>query len=514
MIAMLISQDLFDETLLESQELFEYSDELAVEETISELQSGRNSFVRLDHLSLTHPNSSKGKDDREKQKEFVSSLQNQNLAVATSLLTKASEKDKKSLPSFASLVLQHQFLAADSDLLAVFDKDLNDVQGLLDFFSALLPDILASHPLSREIKLQLSPCLKEKWFPLYQEHSSLRIPMIEWARVCCNACEANKKVFVQAAISFRYDTDKNGLNLLLDSLPKDIAGTDEPSTDGQTIEKISKLLTVIGKFQASAEPQPQDGEEPLVSSAHANVKELHKCGAVHIIHTLAKQCAGVDCKEDLLCELLSVLRVMAIDNDIVQTMVAVGILETVDAGLQAKTLSPSLAGATLGLIRNLCANDEVKTNIRKKTLASILHAMETHASHSVVQEHGCGIFAAMSLRQPNNAVAIVEANGIYHILTAMRSFPNKVPLQRQGCLALRNIASRLPAESKQVLLDAGAENVLKGIAAKHQASIEEAYAALRDLGVAAVMYKVDETGKATGTQMFGSVKSNFRAVYD
>ena len=126
-----------------------------------------------------------------------------------------------------------------------------------------------------------------------------------------------------------------------------------------------------------------------------------------------------------------------------------------------------------------------------------------------IAEHGCGIFTAMSLRQPNNALAIVEANGIHHILTAMKAFPNKVPLQRQGCLALRNIASRLTVETKQVVLDAGAEDVLKLIAARHQESIDEAFAALRDLGVAAVMHTLDaETGKAQGTQVFGSVRSS------
>jgi hypothetical protein len=124
---------------------------------------------------------------------------------------------------------------------------------------------------------------------------------------------------------------------------------------------------------------------------------------------------------------------MAIDNDIVQNMVAVGILETANTSLQACDVSPPLAAATLGLLRNLCANDEIKSSVCKRSLGAILHTMETHNLHSSVQEHGCGILAAMPLRQPQNAVAIVEANGPHHILTAMRTFPTKVPLQRQGC---------------------------------------------------------------------------------
>lgn len=529
----MISQDLFDETLLESQELFEYSDDQAVQETISELQSGK-ATVRLDHLSLSHPNSPKGKADREKQKEFVRYLHDQNLPAATDLLTFAADEDSTSLPVYLSLILKHGFLAASGDgssseqqLLTLLEKNEDDIERLVCFILSLLPDTITFHPLARDIKLLLLNPLKESWCTLYRNNVSLRVLLVKFARVCCNACEANKKTFVQACISFRYDTDKNGLHLLLESLPKAIASnSNDLTTDRIMTREVCKLLTIIGKFQASAEPHPKDGDAPLVSSAHANVKELHRCGAVRKLQMLAKQCTGTHNEdsndmEELLCDLLSALRVMAIDNDIVQTMVAVGILETADASLLVNsetgattTISAPLAGATLGLLRNLCANDEIKTNICKKSVSPILHVMEVHATNHTVQEHGCGIFAAMALRQPNNAMTIVQANGINHILAAMRAFPTKVPLQRQGCLALRNISSRLPADLKQEVLDAGAENVLKGIAGVHQGSIEEAYAALRDLGITAVMYKVDESGKPQGTQVFGAVKSNFRAEYD
>jgi len=227
---------------------------------------------------------------------------------------------------------------------------------------------------------------------------------------------------------------------------------------------------------------------------------------------------------------------MAIDNDIVQNMVAVGILDTLNTSgtssndeLAAETGNASAttndhtllvhqantAAATLGLLRNLCANDEIKSTLCRQSLASILQAMELHSSNAVVQEHGCGILGAMALRQPHNAAMICHAtNGGEPIIKAMKAFPNKVPLQRQACLALRNIASRSSPEDKKMMLDAGCEFVLREIAGRHQDSIDEAYAALRDLGCAAVKYTVDETGKAQGTQLFGTVKSNFRPVYE
>jgi len=499
---MLISQGFFDETLLESQELFEYSDELAVEETIKELQTS-NPSVRLDHLSLTHPESPQGVTDRKKQKDFLSCLENTNLEEAIDMLN--SESDKKAIVCYASLVLQNRHLAPDSTLMELFESDL---ELILKFVLAILPDATTIHPLARELKLQLGKPIEESWCDQYQSHPHLRIPLIKFVRVCCNCCESNKKTFVQAALKFRNEGE-NGLNLLLNSVPAELGSENQELL----ATEICKLLTVLNKYQAQAEPTPKDGEAPTVSSAHANVKELHKCGAVNSLHALAKKCLD---KEDLLCDVLSALRVLAIDNNIVQNMVAVGLLDTANQSLLSNDkISEGLAAATLGLLRNLCANDEIKSTICKQSLTSILHVMETHASNASVQEHGLGILGAMALRNPNNADAICHANGTTYILKAMQTFSNKTPLQRQGALALRNIACRLSdADKSKYLLDAGAEHILKTCAAQHQESIDEAYAALRDMGCSAVLYKMDENGKMQGTQMFGKVKSNFRAVYE
>ena len=502
---MLVSQDLFDETLLESQELFEYDDDQAVQETISELQSGSNTNVpvRLDHLSLTHPNSEQGQQERKLRADFVDAVRSNNFALATKLLI-----ENKLLLAAQGLMLQQGLLSVDSNIFACFTKGEDEVKEVVNLLLTLIPEVATAHPLARQVKLQLGQPLQDEWCRLYQDLPDMKISLLNLARVCCNACEPNKKTLVQAALRFRCpeDSNKNGLDLLIRSLPADLAG----ELERELAKEICLLVTVLCKFQASVEPAPLDGQPPLVSSAHANVLELHKIGAVSKLHRLAKQAE----EDQLRSVFLAALRVMAIDNDIVQNMVAVGILETANTSLQACDDSPPLAAATLGLLRNLCANDEIKSSVCKRSLGAILHAMETHALYPSVQEHGCGILAAMPLRQPQNAVAIVEANGPHHILTAMRTFPTKVPLQRQGCLAIRNLAVRLTLEQKQILLDAGAENVLKDIAGRHQGSIEEAYAALRDLGCAAVMQKLDENGKMQGTQLFGSVESNFRPVYD
>jgi hypothetical protein len=144
-----------------------------------------------------------------------------------------------------------------------------------------------------------------------------------------------------------------------------------------------------------------------------------------------------------------------------------------------------------------------------------------------------------ALRKPANALRIIQENGPREIMAAMGKFPNNVLVQRQGALAVRNIVSRLLTKNdsddgtngsgcitsdmnmndinvRDVFLDLGAEVILRQITGRHQGSVDEAYAALRDLGCEVSMLKYDaDTNTVTRkTQMFGEVKSNFRAVYD
>jgi hypothetical protein len=486
----------------------------------------------------------------------------------------------------------------------------------------LFPDdssLSLTHPMSRSLKLEIAPSwffvLKNDeqdnddgsdvimrtlgdchWFKLLdltlqqQEKGNydrlLVLKVIQVARKLCNGCENNKKAFVQAAVAYESKTSgRNGLELLVQCLGDASAVSD--SDNHGIVREACRLIAVLGKFQPLTEPSarandsqdlPEGQQAPLVSSAHANVKELHKAGAVPSLHRIAKRHLAQKANQEdgmdvtyhelnndtgLLCDSLAALRVMAIDNDIVQNMIALGILGTVRDSLkvtveQSSTASPEsclpLATATFGLVRNLCANDEVKTTICKSSLLSILCVMQSYLileqssakqEHQIgaksrkgcaaLQEHACGILGAMALRQPNNAEAIIgndvsmtdsedcindnqSVNPCGHvlILQTMKAFPDRPALQRQGCLALRNIASRLSASDKDRILEAGAEEIIQNIAGRHPASSEEAYAALRDLGCNPVIYDLDESGttRKSTTEVFGSVTSNFRPVYE
>jgi hypothetical protein len=369
-----------------------------------------------------------------------------------------------------------------------------------------------------------------------------------------------------------------------------------------------------------------------VSSSHDHVLEFNRGGVVPVLYDitiLALQWknnvsgsinddddAAFGCTEDDIVSLasaaMSATRVLAVNDEIVQALVAVGILKVVKLALemgvkevtaiatndvnqgdesengnvqdgnedtkeildQTKMQRQNLTAGAIGLVRNLSGNDGIKTSLclgttsspASSSLRAILEGMRIYRDNASIQEHGCGALAAMALRKPMNAMRIIQENGAREIVSAMSKFPNNVLIQRQGALAVRNICSRLVKRANEdldadedtdnnkenpssgevssteasgidsmkkssastngkekdeinvrdVFLDLGAEVVLRHITGRHQGSVDEAYAALRDLGCEVTMTKFDQaTQKFTRkVEMFGEVKSNFRPVYD
>ena len=306
-------------------------------------------------------------------------------------------------------------------------------------------------------------------------------------------------------------------------------------------------------------------------------------------------------KELLAAAVLTALRVLAVNDEIIQTMVALGVLPIVTKALRLSVTSTTitdtttnndeesstarssnlllrkhrLAAGALGLIRNLCGNDEIKTNLclgsssskyndqptssssslsissTPSALPHLLHAMQLYPTISPIQEHACGTLAAMALRRPANARAIIEEGGPRLIITAMKRHTENVSVQRQGALAVRNIVSRLlrdldggssdnttassssntavEEDARSAIRDRfaelGVEDVLRNIAGRHQGSVDEAYAALRDLGYSVTLTKfsaedlqegnVSSSNAIGRTMMFGEKhNSNFRPVYE
>lgn len=425
--------------------------------------------------------------------------------------------------------------------------------------------------------------------------SSILYELLQLATNATRGCESAKVAWVQSNLLPELATDalsnstsatkRGGVAVIVSCLAMELDNI-------VVLIEACQLLASLCRYDDFREVTSVSNS-PNTSSAHDHAMEFYRAGALTFLIRIAK-CALMkigrydpgDCSatndgdmattsvtsERLASAVLTALRVLAVNDEIIQTMVALGILPIITEALQlglsdvkmdadVHKQRQRIVAPSLGLLRNLSGNDEIKTNLclgltndqnskssTPSILPNVLHAMKMFSSTALIQEHACGTLAAMALRRPANARAILDAGGPRLILTAMKRHGANVNLQRQGALAIRNIASRLlrglsdndssdpssfvetggygderRSSIRDAFLEVGAEDVLRNIAGQHQGSVDEAYAALRDLGckVSLVKFNADEMQdgqKSVGvarTMMFGQKhNANFRPVYE
>jgi len=439
----------------------------------------------------------------------------------------------------------------------------------------------------------------EGGFDIREELSDALCCLLSLGVDTTRGCEGGKVAFVQSTLPVELkpntnnksngtSTKRGGVAVIISCLS--MTEEDNEPDNTRVLTEACLLLASLCRYDDFRDPSTSGGGGGAMaatgvstSSAHDHAMEFHRAGASSLLVKIARDvllkmeesCSTEEEEEDdskdtdnerLAAAVLTALRVLAINDDIIQNMVALGVLPIVTKALElgvlasnttqeAKDVAPKrLVAASLGLLRNLCGNDEIKTNLclgstdqnsksaTPSILPHLLQAMKAFVSTAVIQEHACGTLAAMALRRPANARAILDAEGPRLVLLAMKKHDMNVNVQRQGALAIRNIVSRLlrdlpdedvSTESKteaaigderssirDSFLELGAEDVLRNITGRHQGSVDEAYAALRDLGckVSLVKFNSDDMQQPTNSSaplMFGGKhNSNFRPVYE
>mmetsp|Transcript_25869 Transcript_25869/g.48557 ORF Transcript_25869/g.48557 Transcript_25869/m.48557 type:complete len:326 (+) Transcript_25869:709-1686(+) len=213
---------------------------------------------------------------------------------------------------------------------------------------------------------------------------------------------------------------------------------------------------------------------------------------------------------------LSAVRQIVVSEEAVKAVAKYGAMDLPSAVYRWNDSPVELVRSVTGLMRNLCADDDRKHRlVGDGTLALLISCMASVSlsADSLFMEHALACCAAMTLRSPTNSSMLVNSGAIEHIVAGMRRHADKPALQRQACLAFRNIAARCPHLHNR-LLDAGAEEVLR-IAGRMQESVDEAYGALRDLNVDVQFVRVDDSGMASmAFEQFGRSQPKFNPVFD
>lgn len=581
-----LSQEYFDETVLENEEVFDLSPEDAVTETIDqlfkqqqqqqlqlagsstsndekELQQRWEEQQRLElGVSLTHPESPQGKADRERQQAFHSLLQLEEWSEDhLDKMFKFVKEDNAA--EMICVPVVHMFWQPKSsndsqsksnlEKMVQFVETTDNLQLPLELAQSALQQGKISKSIYRsrqEILLKDFLVPSRGWERLFssanekQYNTSCKIIWLKLIYRVCQGNEPNKK----------YCNTKPILELLIACLQNGaVVSPDGPGDENEAekpslLEAICNVVTVLCRFddfsQDATKGQPTDSTGMVVSSAHSTVTVLGNLGIINALQNLLAS-EMTQTSQTLLLSTLQALRSLAIQDEMVQRMIGAGVLEHLKSTLQqycegalevenGSTIADqdnvrlAIVTALIGLYRNMSANDELKTILCRSRQYSILGPLiatmqslntatnnnNKSASTVKLQEHVCATLGSMALRQPQNAQLIVEEyQGHLVILKAMEQCTKSMLVQRQGALAIRNLASRASDTVQQSLLDAGAEPILRQ--ASTLGAMDEAYAALRDLGCPAVMLQTNpDTGKLERQPMFGEKPLQFRPVYD
>lgn len=565
-----ISQELFDETVLENEDLFDLSPEEAIRETITQLNTqfsavkdsdgSQIDVVSNSGILLSHPESEEGKRERENIHSFVEHLNFLDRSVSAhdgSIQIENSDVAEKIIKSL-DFVYKSLSSGGGSESSLIFFKKLIQSDSIYTLFSYLGIDFEADEK-NEDILNRVLSCLifllekssnndqiRRNILQTKMTNLMPRIAQLIKHKALQKNSEMNNNDVLHLSLKLALGSCKKNQNnkaaavrtgkilpILLDILKS------YSCDDYKTITLTCHLLTNLCKF---------DDFTATASTAHDFAQDLFRQDIIPLLHSLLTTSLDkYNNSEDktnndsdaqiykLICSIMMVQRVLAVNDEIVQALVAQGVLTTTHAALDLTldmSKSPSMdsasdekksitrnstATAALGLIRNLCGNDDIKTSLCQSSLQNILFTLSLFDSDPYVQEHGIGAMAAMSLRRPKNASLILlstnndcnlnnndtTTSAFQITLKAMEKFPQNVKIQRQGALCIRNAIARQPSDIKEMILEEyqpKLEQMLRENAGRHRGSVDEAYAALRDLGIKVEMVRVAEEEGGDGDE--------------
>lgn len=490
----MISQEAFDSMVLENMEDFDLQKAAGLAETINQLKTmGKD----LSSIDVT------GGEGREELMGFIKDLK---------ALSSSSTEE-----SNIQLLVNLATICQDKHPLGSRNQNMMRTNGGL---SALISAINSSHPppvLNHVFNLMTILCKSnvdnrdcfEPWgnekltllvnselysdFVGNQNQVDMLLSCVQCAKILSRS-EINKVKQVEFGMSeFMYRV---------------LAITRDEAVDSSDVTELA--LEVCHLFKRLC---THDDTRKEMSCAYENGRRFLSEGFVPLLMSLS---SDFKAETSLSVAALSAVRQIVVSEEAVKAVAKHGAMELPSAVYKWEDSPVELVRSVTGLMRNLCADDDRKHRLvgdgTLKLLISCMASAETSAD-ALFMEHAFACCAAMTLRSPTNSSMLVTSGAMDHVVAGMRRHGDKPALQRQACLAFRNIAARCPNLHSK-LLDAGAEEVLRS-AGTQQESVDEAYAALRDLMIDVQFVRVDTAGMASmAFEQFGGSKPKFNPVFD
>jgi len=200
-------------------------------------------------------------------------------------------------------------------------------------------------------------------------------------------------------------------------------------------------------------------------------------------------------------QFLSTLSSLTVRNEYCQQVADDGGLELATTLLSDEGQTKPVIVETLKLLKTLAGNDNVKNDVRTANVYPLLvAAMSRHMASGGIIQAGCGVVTATCLRTPKNAEKVIENDGALLLVTVLQSHMKTPSIMTACCNAIRNIVSRSKHLSEK-FVPLGVESLLNQVLRTHSGlagPTAAAKAALRDLDLK-VHLKEEWTGSAEVT---------------
>ncbi|XP_067932090.1 armadillo repeat-containing protein 6-like [Watersipora subatra] len=220
-------------------------------------------------------------------------------------------------------------------------------------------------------------------------------------------------------------------------------------------------------------------DDPRVpfGKAHDHAKMIvTEAGALELLLDVA-----LSHKSDaVLADIFATLGRLAVRNEFCQKIVDLGgltlMLDLLTRNIKHKVIVTNI----IGVFKAIAGNDNVKVAITKSDApAIIVSAIDHHQTSEALCANSCACLATISLRNPENVKRIMECHGHTAVIQCMKLHPNSTQVQKQACMAIRNLVSRT-RENNEAILGLGAEELINRAMTVPDCK-DEAKAALRDL---------------------------------
>nr|ACF78486.1 unknown [Zea mays]ACG37139.1 hypothetical protein [Zea mays] len=179
------------------------------------------------------------------------------------------------------------------------------------------------------------------------------------------------------------------------------------------------------------------------------------------------------------------LKSIAVNDEICRSISENGgidvLLQCIDEAGEQK--NKVVARSCCSLLSKLAASDANKSIIiQRGGFDRFLKLTSRFSEDPAIIQEVMSMVTVLTLRSPENAARAMEEGYGTLAIQSMQRFPSSGQTQKQACLMIRNLVARNP-ENRTVLLNDGAEKLIRKAMALHGSCKDAASSALRDLGL-------------------------------